>query len=176
MAAQANAVWSTAKINNVLERLKYNEPADMSCFHEKDIELKAGQLFYQSTAWEQEEFNKCSNDALYFVEKYCKFLTDKGRSIVTLMDHQKDIIDIVTEEVYIPALDDNGPKNRDAIIMAARQTGKCLIFSNIEMQDSNSTKYKIPINLLYYFNKPKLTLLEKIKLKLMIWLHKIDND
>jgi hypothetical protein len=117
-------VWSTQTINEVLDKLRFNMQGDMSCFYERDIELKAGNIFFKLTQAEVEEFDKCSNDIIYFVENYCKFLTDWGRIIVKLRPKQIKILKTLAEQHFISKLDDYGAKNRNVILMASRQTGK----------------------------------------------------
>ena len=97
---------------------------DLSCFHERDFELKGQNIFFQLIHEEEQEFIKCSQDVEYFVESYCRFLTDEGRRTVELRDFQGDILDTIGEEIWIPKINDFGPKNRNYILMAARQTGK----------------------------------------------------
>jgi hypothetical protein len=97
---------------------------EMSCFHHSDIELKAANLLYQLTPEEIDEFHKCSQDIIYFVEKHCKFLTDKGRRLVDLRIYQDKILKILSKESFNKKLEDYIPDNRNIIIMASRQTGK----------------------------------------------------
>jgi hypothetical protein len=102
---------------------------DLSPFHQSNIELKAADLLYQLTSEEIDEFHKCSEDIIYFVEKYCRFMTDKGRMLVKLRKYQKDILKALSEEQYIEILDELGPKNRNVITLASRQIGKTTTIS-----------------------------------------------
>lgn len=117
-------LWTTERVNEILEKLKTGDPVDDTCFHEKDFELKAQNIFFQLTHEEEKEFIKCSQDVEYFVETYCRFLTDEGRRTVELRDFQSDILETVGEEVWVEKIKDFGPKNRNYILMASRQTGK----------------------------------------------------
>lgn len=123
-------VWTTQLVDQTKEKLRYGIQTDMSCFHERDIELKAGKILYKLTQREVVEFFKCSRDINYFVEKYCRFLTDLGRKTVKLRPYQIDILDeLAEEEENEKVLDEDGnpmlvPSNRNYILMAARQTGK----------------------------------------------------
>jgi len=116
-------------IDQTLEKLRYGMDVDMRCFHEGDVELRAGKILYKLTKEEIEEFQKCSEDIVYFVEKYCRFLTDAGRVTVPLRKFQKAILSELAAEEYKPKLQDIGPKYRDYILMAARQTGKTTTIS-----------------------------------------------
>jgi len=168
-------VWTSELIEQTKEKLRFGVQTNLGCFHERDIELKAGKILYRLTKEEIAEFQKCSEDINYFVEKYCTFLTDVGRTTVKLRKYQKEILEDLAEEEWIEKLDDMGPKNRNYILMAARQVGKCLFNSEIQIKEKNFSKIKTPINLLYYTHKEHLTFLEKIKFKLMILYNKIDN-
>lgn len=168
-------IWTSELVEQAKEKLRHNIPADLSCFHEKDLELKGGDILFRLTQEEVEEFHKCSRDVVYFVTKYCRFLTDKGRTTVDLRDFQEEILSELSEEEWKERIDQYGPKHRNYILMASRQTGKCLFNSSIEIELKNLSKIKTPINILYYLNKEHLTFLEKIKFKLMICYNKIDN-
>ncbi|MFA5154004.1 MAG: hypothetical protein WC554_15750 [Clostridia bacterium] len=171
-----NAVWTTEIIQQNVDKLRFGmgAQANLDCFHLRDIELKAGNITFKLSAEEVIEFNKCAADIVYFVEKYCRFMTDKGRSTIKLREYQKRILRALSEEHYIELLQDYGPKNRNIIVMSSRQSGKCLFGSEIIIK-IEGTEIKIPINLLYYFKKEYLTLLEKIKVRLMLFYYKIDN-
>jgi hypothetical protein len=117
-------IWTTGMIEQNKEKLRHNIEADMSCFYERDIELKAGNILYKNSKWEIDEFQKCSEDIVYFVSKYCRFLTDYGRKTVKLRDFQKAILRELAEEEWNERLDDWGPIAREYILMASRQTGK----------------------------------------------------
>ena len=124
-------VWTTELVEQTKEKLRYGMAnLDLGCFHERDIELKAGKILYKLSQDEVVEFYKCSQDINYFVEKYCRFLTDYGRQTVKLRSYQTDILEeLAEEELNDRLLDEDGnpmlvPVNRNYILMAARQTGK----------------------------------------------------
>lgn len=122
-------VWTTELIEQTKADLRMGIAADMSCFHDRDVELKAGNILMNRSSAEMDEFLRCQTDIKYFVEKYCRFLTDNGRTTVKLRSYQKDILGELAEETWIDGLGvdgegDFGPKNRNYILMAARQTGK----------------------------------------------------
>jgi hypothetical protein len=64
--------------------------------------------------------------------------------------------------------------------MASRQTGKCLIFNTlVEVVSKSGEHKKIPIGMIFYNelkNERKLTLLEKIKIKLYYLIYLIENS
>lgn len=122
-------VWNTQIVNETLEQLRYSAEVDLDCFHQRDPELKADNVLFQLTHEEEQEFIKCSQNIEYFVETYCQFLTDYGRQTVDLRDFQRDILNTIGEEVWLEDLEDLGPKVRNYILMASRQTGKTTTIS-----------------------------------------------
>ena len=119
-----STVWTTVLIDQTIEKLRYGMDVDMGCFHDRDVELKAGKILFKHTQAEIQEFEKCANNIVYFVEKYCRFLTDYGRIIVKLRKFQKEILSQLSEEEWKDKLGEMGPVARNFILMAARQTGK----------------------------------------------------
>lgn len=123
-------VWTSEIINETISKIKKGIDADMSCFYEKDIELKKDNLLFQLSDEEVQEFVKCSNNISYFVQKYCKFLTDDGRQTVTLRDYQIDMLDTLGEEIWVESMNDFIPKCQNLITMQSRQTGKTTTISS----------------------------------------------
>jgi hypothetical protein len=119
-----NLIWTTEIVNQTLSQLRFGSDVNLDCFHQRDPELKADNVLFQLTKEEEDEFIKCSQNIEYFVETYCQFLTDYGRILIELREFQRDILNTVGEEIWIDDLDDLGPKVRNYILMAARQTGK----------------------------------------------------
>ncbi len=122
-------IWTTELVNETLEQLRYSADVDLTCFHQRDPELKADNVLFQLTHEEEQEFIKCSQEIEYFVETYCQFLTDYGRQTVDLRDFQRDILNTIGEEAWIEDLQDLGPVVRNYILMASRQTGKTTTIS-----------------------------------------------
>lgn len=169
-------IWTTESVNQSLEKLRLAIPTDMSCFHENDIELKAANILFKLSETEVEEFTKCSSDIIYFVEKYCRFLTDKGRITVPLRKYQKKILKALAMETYSNIAEDLIPVVRNLIMLQSRQSGKCLLSGDITVMFPDKNVYKIPISIFYYMilsKERKLTLLEKVKVKLLITYHKL---
>lgn len=124
-------------------------------------------LTFAMSESEFEEYIKCKINIHYFAENYCQIKKEDGTiGKMRLRDYQKDIIDLYT-------------KNPRSILMASRQTGKCLTFNTLVNICSNKKISKIPIGLLYYNEVKKernLTILEKIKIFLYEILYKIENN
>ena len=83
------AVWSTKVINMAIKGLMQGKRLVANPFYENDIKLLKGDLLFQRTPDEIEEWKRCANDILYFAEKYCKLLTPEGIKHVKLRDYQK---------------------------------------------------------------------------------------
>lgn len=63
------------------------------------------------------EFIKCSEDIVYFAEKYCYIVSiDKGRQLITLRDYQKRLLKGFVEK---------DEERKNSIVLSGRQTGKC---------------------------------------------------
>jgi hypothetical protein len=122
-------------------------------------------LTFAMTEDEFEEYIKCKIDIHYFAESYCQIKREDGTvGPMKLRNYQKDIIDLYT-------------KNPRSILMASRQTGKCISFiTKVLAKFDENNMIEIPIGLLYYDYLQKernLTLLEKIKVSLYYILRKI---
>lgn len=119
--------------------------------------IRRTNLTFAMTELEFEEYIKCKINVQYFAEHYCQIKREDGSiGPMKLRDYQKDIIDLYT-------------KNPRSILMASRQTGKCLTFSTLINIYINEETKKIPIGMLYYteLNKErKLSFLENIKILL----------
>ena len=117
-------VWNSLLIQQTLDKLRMGIITDLSAFHMSDIELKAGNILYQLTTDEIDEFHKCSQDIIYFVEKYCRFLTDSGRKTVKLRSFQTEILRALAREEYSEKIEEMIPEIRNLIMMQSRQSGK----------------------------------------------------
>jgi hypothetical protein len=168
-------VWNSILVQQALDKLRMGIQTDLSCFHYGDIELKADNILYQLTPEEIDEFHECSRDIIYFVERYCRFLTDAGRRTVKLRDYQKRILRALASEEFSENLQELIPLIRNLIMMQSRQSGKCLFNGDILIQYPNKTLYKVPIQLFYYMMKRKLSFLEKIKVKLLMSYYKLSK-
>ena len=125
-------------------------------------------LTFAMTDHEFEEYIKCKINIHYFAENYCQIKREDGSiGPMKLRDYQKDIIDLYT-------------KNPRSILMASRQTGKCLIFNTLaSFISDNGELVKIPIGQLYYSylnEERKLKILEKIKIFLYKMIFKLENN
>jgi len=117
-------VWNSELVNQTLEKLRMGLQTNLSCFHQSDIELKAANILYKLTSAEMQEFQKCSQDIIYFVERYCRFVTDTGRRTVKLRDYQINILRSLAKEEWNEKINDLVPSIRNLIMMQSRQSGK----------------------------------------------------
>lgn len=113
--AQASVVWTTEKINKILEDHE-NGIIDIktlknSPFKDNDPAWKKPNIVFQYTPEEYEELQKCKADVIYFAEKYCQIMTEDGVQTVILHDYQREIVHHFKD-------------NRFNILMASRQVGK----------------------------------------------------
>lgn len=124
-------IYSTKLIDKLIEDHNNGYDIPYDAFYQRDLELRAKGIIFEMTPEEVEEYNKCYDDPLYYVKNYCKFQTDNDYQLVKLRPFQEKVIRTVTEETWIPGLDDFGPKNRSIIWMAARQSGKCGLYNTL---------------------------------------------
>lgn len=116
------AIWSTKSIELAFEGLKQGRKLLANPFYERNTKLLKGDLVFDRTEEEIEEWLKCKNDIIYFVEKYCKLMTPEGIKHVKLRDYQVK---------YLRHLE----KHRLSIYLACRQCGKCVsLLSTIKLK------------------------------------------
>lgn len=137
-------VYTTYMIDELVKEASNGYDIPYEPFFQKDLELRAPNVTFEMTQEERDIFQRCYDDANYYASNYCQFMTDNGRKTVELRDFQKKIIQTVTDEKYIPKNDDYGPKNRNVIWMASRQSGKCLKINKLRGLSSSNTLSDFP--------------------------------
>ena len=149
-------LYTTEIINSLRNDISEGFEVDMSPFFDGDYELRNERITFRMTPEEEEEYEKCFMGAMYFIEKYCKFMTDNGRRIVKLRDYQKDIIHLVTDQHYDPELDEMIPDNKNVIIMASRQVGKCYSAdTQIVIKTNDCVSHEKSVSIIDILNKYK---------------------
>ena len=118
-------IWSSKSLELAFEGLKQGRKLVANPFYENNTKLLKGDLVFDRSKEEIEEWLRCKNDNIYFVEKYCKLMTPEGIKHVKLRDYQQK---------YLKHLMDH----RLSIYLACRQCGKCV---------SLTTKVKLKINM-----------------------------
>lgn len=109
-------IWSTNALTIALKALEQGKKLIANPFYENNTRLLKGDLVFQRTQDEIDEWIKCKNDILYFAEKYCKLMTPEGVKNIQLRDYQKR---------YLKHLEDN----RLSIYLACRQCSKTTMSS-----------------------------------------------
>lgn len=104
-------IWSTGSLNLAIKGLEEGKKLKANPFYENNTRLLKGDLVFERTEEEIEEWKKCKDDILYFAEKYCKLMTPEGIQHIHLRDYQKK---------YLRHLE----KNRLSIYLACRQCSK----------------------------------------------------
>lgn len=104
-------VWSSKVIEVALKGLEQGKKLIANPFYENNTKLLKGDLVFERTPEEIEEWIRCREDIIYFANKYCKLMTPEGIKNVEMRDYQKD---------YLRHLE----KNRLSIFLSCRQSGK----------------------------------------------------
>lgn len=93
----------------------------------KDPSVKAAGIVENYSQEQVQEYIRCSQDPIYFIEKYIQVNTiDKGLVPLNLRPYQKNIVESVHN-------------NRHSVILSGRQSGKCLsINSNIRLRNKKT--------------------------------------
>lgn len=159
-SAKMSTVYTTAKINQILDDIKKGKKPDLNPFYHGKKDLRDSGITFERTQEEDDEYKKCALEPIYFVANYVKFRNDKGFTIVKLRDYQEDVLHLMADEVWDPEINDVMFKNRKVILLQSRQTGKC--FTQSCKLTCKATKQML--NLLYN-NK------RKYSIKYYIWDH-----
>lgn len=104
-------IWSTRALDLAFEGIKQGRKLVANPFYENNTKLLKGDLVFDRTQEEIQEWLRCKNDIIYFVEKYCKLMTPEGIKNVKLRSYQVN---------YLRHLMDH----RLSIYLACRQCGK----------------------------------------------------
>ena len=94
----------------------------MAQIYNSNQNLKAAGVTIEFTPEQVEDYLKCAQDPIYFIENYCMIVSlDYGLVPFKLYECQKNKVNVIHE-------------NRKVILMEGRQQGKCF---------SKTTKYKV---------------------------------
>lgn len=162
-------ILTTKRVNEIIEKQNLNLKLtkDEHIWFDRQFGVRKADLTFAPTTEEVNEYTKCKIDIHYFADKYCHIKREDGTiGPMTLRDYQKDIIDLYNN-------------NRYSILMASRQTGKCLSMNTlVQIKDTISNNiYSIRMFELYYNNiklERRLTIIELIKYFLYKILSKIE--
>ena len=104
-------VWSTKTIEAAIKGLEDGRKLVANPFYENNSKILKGDLVFQRTKEEVEEWKKCAADIHYFSNTYCKLMTPEGIKKVKMRSYQEGYLDHLM-------------KYRLSIYLAARQCGK----------------------------------------------------
>lgn len=104
-------VWSSKSLELALKGIQEGRKLVANPFYENNTKLLKSDLVFDRTQNEIQEWLKCKNDIVYFVESYCKIMTPEGIQQVKLRDYQVE---------YLKHLE----QHRLSILLSARQAGK----------------------------------------------------
>ena len=104
-------IWSTKSLDLALKGIEQGKKLVANPFYENNTKLLKGDLVFQRTQEEIDEWLRCKNDIIYFVEKYCKLMTPEGIKYVKMRDYQRKYLQHLVN-------------NRLSIYLACRQCGK----------------------------------------------------
>lgn len=77
--AASSIIWTSQSVEWALDMIKLGQTPKHSPFFEKNIFLRKGDIVFHYTEKERLEILKCKRNIIYFIEKYCKVKTDKGK-------------------------------------------------------------------------------------------------
>lgn len=111
-------IWTSEKITEVQEYLAKGKLHPLgNPFFEKIVGLRNSNVTYEYSEDEIEEIIKCSEDIIYFAEKYCQIKTENGQyEHFKLRPYQKKALKKMMENDYL-------------IYLASRQIGKTVMTS-----------------------------------------------
>jgi hypothetical protein len=159
-------IWTTEKINVLVNDINTGRQdirkLSRSPFKDNDINLKREDLPFEYTPEEMDELAKCKKSLMYFVLNYCVIRTFQGDKLIRELGGLRDFQNQILA---------NFKDNNLNILMASRQTGKCLTLNTlVELYDTTlNIKVTLPLYELYFMlikESRKLTIFEKIKYKL----------
>lgn len=81
-------IWSSQALETAIRGLQEGRRLVANPFYDGNVRLLKGDLIYQRTEEEKEEWMKCYKDVIYFAEKYCKLMTPQGIQHITLRPYQ----------------------------------------------------------------------------------------
>ena len=133
-------VLSTKKVEEIIRKqnLGLKLTRAESIWFQNQPQVRKAHLTFAMTDEELKEYIKCKKSVHYFAQKYCKIKReDSTIGHIKLRDYQQDIIELFDS-------------NRYSILMASRQTGKCVSFKSIIYILMDGNMKKLTLGELYY--------------------------
>lgn len=156
-------IWTTEKVNKVLSSIEEGYVINEHPFFESNTAYKKGNIVYEYTDLELEEIKKCAKNIIYFANTYCQVMTDEGYDRITLRPYQERVLS-------------SYQNNRWNIFLAARQVGKCALYTTkIKIRNKETLKEsEVCIGDLYY-SKIRPSILGRLKMMLYKLIMKLEN-
>ena len=104
-------IWSSESIDIALKGIEQGRRLIANPFYENNTKLLKGDLVFNRTEEEMNEWKKCASDIIYFANNYCKLMTPEGIKQIVLRDYQVK---------YLRHLQ----ANRLSIMLSCRQAAK----------------------------------------------------
>lgn len=144
-----SVIWTTQSIELAVKGLEQGKRLVANPFHENNIKILKGDLVFQRSDYEIQEWMKCRDDIIYFANTYCRLMTPEGIQNITLRNYQ---------EKYLRQL----IKTQLSIYCACRQSAKTTTSSIFLL---HYICFNIDKNALVLGNKRKtaVEILDKIK-------------
>lgn len=150
-------VYTTAKINQILDDIKHGKKPDLDPFYHGKKDLRDNGITFERTEEEDEEYKKCALDIIYYVSNYAKFKNDKGFTLVKLRDYQEDSLHLLGDEVWDEELGDIRLKHNKLIFLQSRQSSKCFSMdTKLSVQSKEVLNHYLKINIKKYSIKKYL--------------------
>ena len=108
-------VWSTKAVNDYMNDIDSGIERKDSPFYMGDQQLRKPHLLYEYTKDELETMIRCKMDVNYFANHFAYTMNPSTGALhlITLRDYQEDLLNTIND-------------NRYTVIVAARQSGKCV--------------------------------------------------
>ena len=146
-----SALWTSEMVERYETEVRLNLPHTLpSPFLKGKPGLKKPHLNFQPSEEEKAEIVKCGGDICYFVEKYCKTMTDDGVENITLRPYQRRILQDLKD-------------NRMCCWVATRQIGKCQVFDSTILMKNNDIEEVAPMFKLWLKYKKNKNIFDYIK-------------
>lgn len=104
-------IWTSKALELAMSGLEKGRRLVANPFYENNIKLLKGDLVFQRTPEEIEEWKLCRNDILHFAESHCKLMTPEGIQRITLRPYQERYLKHLTNSQL-------------SIYLSCRQSGK----------------------------------------------------
>jgi len=106
--------WTTERVNDLINQIDEGFATKINPFWEGMPEWRSGNIVFEYTSEEMGEIKKCSEDVIYFANRYCHAMTEDGVKKITLRDYQEDMLKDMQQ-------------NNKCVVLCPRQVGKTIV-------------------------------------------------